>query len=58
MAEPVTERRPHPARQPKNRTEEIDSTLLLGSERRIRIRHRGQTYELRETRFGKLILTK
>lgn len=37
---------------------EIDSRQLLGADRRVRIRHAGQVYELRETRFGKLILTK
>lgn len=37
---------------------EIDSRLLLGSCGRVLIQHRGQTYELRETRYGKLILTK
>lgn len=37
---------------------EVDSRLLLGSSGRVLIQHRGQTYELRETRFGKLILTK
>ncbi|MEE4639687.1 MAG: hemin uptake protein HemP [Wenzhouxiangella sp.] len=37
---------------------EIDSHLLLGRCGRILIRHNGQRYELRETRFGKLILTK
>lgn len=37
---------------------EIDSRQLLGADRRLRIRHAGQVYELRETRFGKLILTK
>ncbi len=36
----------------------LDSGVLLGADGRVRIRHRGQTYELRETRFGKLILTK
>jgi hemin uptake protein HemP len=36
----------------------IDSRVLLGADGRVRIRHRGQVYELRETRFGKLILTK
>lgn len=36
----------------------IDSGVLLGADGRLRIRHHGQTYELRETRFGKLILTK
>ncbi|WP_346775234.1 hemin uptake protein HemP [Wenzhouxiangella sp. XN79A] len=38
--------------------DEIDSQLLLGSGKRVLIQHRGQTYELRETRQGKLILTK
>tara|TARA_R110002110_G_scaffold96839_2_gene249075 strand:- start:5386 stop:5562 length:177 start_codon:yes stop_codon:yes gene_type:complete len=37
---------------------EIDSHELLGADRRVLIRHAGQVYELRETRFGKLILTK
>lgn len=36
----------------------VDSTLLLGPAGRVVIEHRGQRYELRETRFGKLILTK
>ncbi len=37
---------------------EVDSRLLLGSAGRVLIQHRGQTYVLRETRYGKLILTK
>lgn len=37
---------------------QIDSRMLLGRDGRILIRHKGQCYELRETRFGKLILTK
>lgn len=36
----------------------IDSAALLGSTGRVVIEHHGQRYELRETRFGKLILTK
>jgi len=36
----------------------IDSTVLLGAAGRVVIEHHGQRYELRETRFGKLILTK
>ncbi|MCA1779100.1 MAG: hemin uptake protein HemP [Xanthomonadaceae bacterium] len=36
----------------------IDSALLLGAAGRVVIEHHGQRYELRETRFGKLILTK
>jgi hemin uptake protein HemP len=36
----------------------IDSSLLLNKTGRVWIQHRGQLYELRETRLGKLILTK
>ena len=36
----------------------VDSRLLLGRKGRIEIRHRDQIYKLRETRAGKLILTK
>jgi hemin uptake protein HemP len=36
----------------------ISSDDVLGPDRRVLIEHRGQTYELRETRQGKLILTK
>lgn len=36
----------------------IDSRELLASGKRLLIRHRGDWYELRETRNGKLILTK
>lgn len=51
--------RPDPSRDSRRDSlEEIDSRLLLGSDGRVRIRHGDQTYELRETRFGKLILTK
>ena len=45
----------------KNRMDQvnkIDSRMLLGRDGRIMIHHKGQYYELRETRFGKLILTK
>lgn len=50
--------RPSAARRHPRAPEEIDSQLLLGSDKRVLIRHCGQTYELRETRQGKLILTK
>jgi hemin uptake protein HemP len=36
----------------------IDSGVLLGASGRVVIEHHGQRYELRETRYGKLILTK
>lgn len=47
-----------PAAISSGKTREIDSNALLGAERRVRILHAGQVYELRETRYGKLILTK
>lgn len=43
---------------PAQSTPSIDSRALLGTAGRVVIEHRGQRYELRETRFGKLILTK
>jgi hemin uptake protein HemP len=36
----------------------VDSRTLLGGHREVAIRHRDETYRLRETRQGKLILTK
>ena len=36
----------------------IDSSRLLANSKLIHIQHRGQLYSLRETRLGKLILTK
>lgn len=36
----------------------IDSTALLGLHQEIGILHAGETYRLRRTRQGKLILTK
>lgn len=36
----------------------LDSQSLLRGEREVMIRHAGQTYRLRHTRNGKLILTK
>lgn len=38
--------------------EAIDSRLLFGSSNTVMIRHGQETYTLRETRAGKLILTK
>ena len=45
-----------PAREPGARV--VDSTALLGGRSQLAIRHRETVYFLRETRFGKLILTK
>ena len=36
----------------------IDSATLLGSREEVEISHSGETYRLRRTRQGKLILTK
>ncbi len=36
----------------------IDSRALLGEGRQLRITHNGESYSLRLTRLGKLILTK
>ena len=36
----------------------VDSSQLLQGARELPIRHRGETYRLRLTRAGKLILTK
>lgn len=36
----------------------LESHALLRGEREVMIRHAGQTYRLRHTRNGKLILTK
>lgn len=57
---PKKERSPRPAASTRRDAapQEIDSRLLLGSQGRVEIRHRGETYRLQETRFGKLILTK
>lgn len=43
---------------PENGVPHVDSSELLGATGRVVIEHRGQHYELRETRYGKLILTK
>lgn len=36
----------------------LDSMALLGSRGEVEIAHQGETYRLRRTRQGKLILTK
>lgn len=38
--------------------EAIGSDRLLGPNGELKIRHNGETYSLRKTRFNKLILTK
>lgn len=36
----------------------VSSEMLLGEQNELKIRHNGETYSLRRTRLGKLILTK
>jgi len=43
---------------PRQSPETISSRKLLGAAGRLLIEHEGQCYELRETRRGRLILTK
>jgi hemin uptake protein HemP len=38
--------------------EGVASDKLLGAQGELKIRHNGETYSLRKTRFNKLILTK
>lgn len=40
------------------KTDVIESQQLLGSTGKVEIQHRGEIYQLRQTRTGKLILTK
>jgi len=37
---------------------QVDSAALLGNREALLIQHRGESYILRQTRAGKLILTK
>ena len=46
------------APRPKTGTGALDSAALLGSRDEVEIAHQGETYRLRRTRQGKLILTK
>jgi hemin uptake protein HemP len=43
---------------PREHERVIDSRALFGQARAIRISHNGESYSLRLTRLGKLILTK
>lgn len=52
---PAVHRPPPPHLTP---TPKIESTALLGPHQEIDILHAGETYRLRRTRQGKLILTK
>ncbi|MFA4968025.1 MAG: hemin uptake protein HemP [Sulfuritalea sp.] len=43
---------------PAGRPRPLDSVTLLGTKGEVEITHQGETYRLRRTRQGKLILTK
>jgi hemin uptake protein HemP len=58
MTEPDPSAPDHAAKRQGTDVECIDSRVLLQQRGCIKIRHRDQIYELRETRAGKLILTK
>lgn len=45
-------------REQTSRTPHMDSAALFNGTNRVFIHHRGEAYQLRETRQGKLILTK
>jgi len=46
------------AKTPPNHITVVESTRLMAGGNEIHIRHEGQTYRLRITKNGKLILTK
>ena len=43
---------------PKEEAPVLESNALFGENREIAIRHEGQVYRLRITRYGKLVLNK
>lgn len=55
---PLQSRRESPEVAPRDHERVIDSRTLFGHARAIRISHNGESYSLRLTRLGKLILTK
>lgn len=50
--------RPEPPRNRAGAPRPLDSATLLGTKGEVEIVHQGETYHLRRTRQGKLILTK
>nr|WP_272517089.1 hemin uptake protein HemP [Providencia sp. PROV194] len=57
MTAPVAENTVETAKQPV-KTDVIESQQLLGPAGKVSIQHNGELYQLRQTRTGKLILTK
>ena len=56
-AQPSTAR-PERSRGAAGERQPLDSAVLLGGRAEVEIVHQGETYRLRRTRQGKLILTK
>jgi hemin uptake protein HemP len=56
--EPMPADREKSAAPVNNHQRVFDSRMLFGQEREIRITHNGESYSLRMTRLGKLLLTK
>ncbi|WP_322046120.1 hemin uptake protein HemP [Paraburkholderia sp. J67] len=54
----VTRTSTEPASTPASNERSLDSTALLQGRSHVSIMHNGETYQLRATRLGKLILTK
>ncbi len=50
--------KPEMSRTPAVIPRPLDSVALLGTKGEVEITHQGETYRLRRTRQGKLILTK
>ncbi|WP_369310511.1 hemin uptake protein HemP [Providencia rettgeri] len=57
MTTPVVEQSAEKAKQ-TIKTDVIESQQLLGPTGKVSIQHNGELYQLRQTRTGKLILTK
>ncbi|ELX8378687.1 hemin uptake protein HemP [Providencia vermicola] len=57
MTKPAVKNIAKPVVQPV-KVDVVDSLQLLGSEGKLTIQHHGEIYQLRQTRAGKLILTK
>ncbi|GIX25806.1 MULTISPECIES: hemin uptake protein HemP [Caldimonas] len=60
LPRPSTARLPKPSQEPEVLGQEITlpSSRLLQGRKSIQIEHNGALYQLRATKFGKLILTK
>jgi len=55
---PLPDAKPEMSRNPSSQPRPLDSVDLFGAKDEVEITHQGETYRLRRTRQGKLILTK